>query len=187
MLTKTQLIGKIYAAFTGVTLEDGIGIWEGLALDDRLEHTAAYKRLKSKDERLDWQKIPVIDLYKCSSSISFHDAKGMRFNLGLYLLFALNVFEDEEDKLHKDKNFNLSPPEVMFALKHNLESDYSKNRFSLLNKKQIQCVIHFLEYHLKEQETYFNTYGAKNASKFNKKYIEQEEAVAFWKIQELLR
>lgn len=82
-LTKTQLIGKIYGAFKDVLLEDGIGLWEGLALDDRLENTPEYEALKAKDERHDWQKIPVLHLYECSSSISFLDAKGMRFHLGL--------------------------------------------------------------------------------------------------------
>mgnify|MGYP000642763781 CR=1 FL=1 len=148
-LTKTQLIGEIYRAFEGVTLEEGVGLWEAQALDDRLEGTAEYERLKAKDEREDWQKIPIVRLYECSSSQSFLDAKGMRFHLGLYLLFALDVFMDEEDALHENKDFKLSPPEVFFLLTYNLESEYAKKRFSLLNTQQLECVIDFLEYLLK--------------------------------------
>jgi len=83
-LTKAQLFGEIYPAFEYVALEDGVGLWEGLALDDYLQGEA-YEKLKAKDERDDWRKITVRNLYECSSAISFHDAKGMRFHLGLYL------------------------------------------------------------------------------------------------------
>ncbi|KPM32525.1 Hypothetical protein I595_943 [Croceitalea dokdonensis DOKDO 023] len=186
ILTKTQLIGKIYKAFEGVVLEDGVGLWEGQALDDRLENTAAYERLRAKDERLDWQKIPIVRLYECSSSISFHDAKGMRFHLPLYLLFALYVFMDEEEELHEDKDFTLWPPEIQFALTHNLESDYSKSRFSLLNTEQIACIVHFLEYTKGERERHCKQYRVKQNHLFNKNHEELKEAIAFWKVKALV-
>lgn len=185
-LTKAQLIGKIYKAFEGVALADGVGLWEGQALDDRLENTAEYERLKAKDERRDWQKIPVVNLYKCSSSISFHDAKGMRFHLGLYLLFALDVFLEEEDDLHEDKNFNLFPPEVRFALTHELNSEYSKNRFSLLGAHQMDAVVCFLQYELDKMNQYFLQFDVKQKQSFDKQYIKLEEAIAHWKVKALV-
>ena len=181
-LTKTQLIGKIYGAFKDVLLEDGIGLWEGLALDDRLQNTREYEALKAKDERHDWQKIPVVNLYECSSSISFLDAKGMRFHMGLYLLFALEVFLAEEDELHEDENFILFPTEVQFALTYNLESEYSKNRFSLLNSAQINCVVHFLEYELDKMRQYGEAYGVQAGQLLHKEHKKLEEAIAFWKV-----
>ena len=186
-LTKTQLIGEIYRAFEGVVLEDGVGLWEGFALDERLERTLRYDELKAKDERQDWQKIPVIRLYECNSSLSFFDPKGMRFHLGLYLLFALDVFMDEEDALHQDKDFNLSSPEVKFALTNNLESDFSKKRFSLLNNQQIQCVVYFLEYILEESQQHFRMYEGKQKSKFDKHNKELTEAITLWKIMAIMR
>lgn len=178
-LKKTQLIGKIYTAFEGVVLDDGIGLWEGQALDDYLQGEA-YEKLKAKDERLDWQNIQVVRLYECSSSQSFLDAKGMRFHLPFYLLFALDVFMDEEEGLHEDKNFKFSPPEVYFLLTHDLESDYAKKRFSLLNQEQINCIVYFLEYKRSEKDIYFEKYGAKQAYGFNKVYSQLQEAIAFW-------
>lgn len=185
-LTKAQLIGEIYKAFEGVALEEGVGLWEGLALDDRLEGTTAYEQLKAKDERNDWKKIPILRLYECSSSLSFFDAKGMRFHLGLFLLFALDVFLEEEDELHEDKNFKLSPPEVHFALTHNLESDYSKSRFSVLSKPQIECVVQFLEYLIKAKDAQFEQYGASYAAKLHKDFKELQEAITLWKIKALV-
>lgn len=151
-IDKELLIEQIVDAFSEVKLEDGIGLWEGQALDDGVQDTIEYERLKDKDERNDWRRIPIVDLYKCSSSISFLDAKGMRFYLGLYLLFAMDVFEDEEDRLNEDPNFRLSPPEVVFTLQSSLDTAYSITRFSLLTKEQITCVIQFLMYRLQELE-----------------------------------
>lgn len=179
-MTKAQLIGKIYRAFEGVALEDGVGLWEGQALDDYLQGDA-YEVLKAKDERSDWQKISIVTLYKCNSSLSFFDAKGMRFHLGLYLLFALDVFMDEEEELHEDKNFKHSPPEVYFALTYELESDYSKNRFALLSAKQVECVIDFLEYNKVENERHFVKYMIKPKPSSIQKSGELLNAIAFWK------
>ncbi|WP_430907673.1 DUF6714 family protein [Maribacter sp. 2-571] len=184
--TKAQLIGVIYKAFEGVTLEEGIGLWEGYALDERLENTKEYYRLKGKDEREDWQKIPILDLYYCSSSISFLDAKGMRFHLGLYLLFALEVFWEEEEALHENEDFDLSPPEVQFALTYNLESDFSRERFSLLNKAQMKSVVYFLEYALGERKSHFRAHGITQKPSFDKRYKELENAIAFWKVKALV-
>jgi|GEM_PF-5781598 len=94
---------------------------------------------------------------------------------------------DEEDQLHEDKGFKLCPPEVQFALTYNLESEYSRNRFSLLNEKQIRCIIHFLEYNLNEKDVYLEKYGAKKASNFNKYYQELKDAIATWKIKALVQ
>jgi len=84
---RENLIIQIIDAFENFTLEDGICIWESRTLDYRIQDLSEYYRLKAKDERDDWRKIPIIDLYKCNSSVSFLDAKGMLFHLGLYVLY----------------------------------------------------------------------------------------------------
>ncbi len=184
-MTKAQLIGKIYTAFDGVLLEDGVGLWEGKALDEYLQGTD-YEKLKSKDERLDWQKIPIGTLYKCSSSLSFFDAKGMRFHLGLLLLFTLDVFLEEEDALNRDTTFTYLPPEVFFALTHELESDYSKNRFALLNTAQMECVIAFLEYCKGENDTLPEKNKVRSTPSLTRKSQKLQDAIAFWKVRVLL-
>ena len=75
-----DLIRKIQLAFKCVQLEDGIGIWEAQGLDDYANEEKIAK-LKAKDERLNWQNLLYKDLAYCESSLSFFDAKGMRFCL----------------------------------------------------------------------------------------------------------
>ena len=127
MTKKEQLIQDINEAFRGVKLEDGIGLWEGQGLDDYATNVEC-RKLREQDEKDDWRKIPVIDLYKCSSSLSFFDAKGMRFHMPIFLLFALDLFEKEEDDLHS-KGFvkSYSVPDVEFHLLSGLRYLNSKD------------------------------------------------------------
>lgn len=46
----------------------------------------------------------------------------MRFYLGLYLIFALNVFFEEVDELDSDKYLKFLSFELEFKLIHKLES-----------------------------------------------------------------
>jgi hypothetical protein len=47
---------------------------------------AAYR---AQDEKHDWSAIPVQNLNRCHSSLSFFDAEGMRFHLPAYLIAEL--------------------------------------------------------------------------------------------------
>jgi len=152
-MTKNQLIKKIHTAFKNVKLEDGIGLWEAQGLDDRLTEKECEK-LREKDEKNDWNIIPVLDLYKCSSSLSFFDAKGMRFHLPQLMLYYLDVFEEEElalDKKGKLKGYGC--PDIVFDLSYKIETPDQLKRFSALNIEQIQCVLYFLEYLLDDDDT----------------------------------
>ena len=77
MITKQKLIQEIYKSFKDVKLEDGVGLWEGQGLDDYCT-VEECKKLRERDEKDDWSRISVLDLVKCSSSLCFFDAKGMR-------------------------------------------------------------------------------------------------------------
>ncbi len=150
---KKQLIKNIHTAFKNVKLEDGIGLREAQGLDNRLSKEEC-EQLREKDEKNDWHKIPVLDLYKCSSSLSFFDAKGMRFHLPQLMLYYLDVFEEEElalDKKGKLKGYGC--PDIVFDLSYKIETPNQLKRFSALNIEQIQCVLHFLEYLLGEENT----------------------------------
>ena len=199
MIHKKLLIDKINIAFRGVKLEDGIGLWEAQGHDDRLSLEEC-KKLRSKDEKENWNKIPLIDLYKCSSSLSFFDAKGMRFHMPKFLLFYLDVFEKEEDELFEQGlTKNCSAPDILFSitavLKYlNDNSDmgkrmrkYNKERFSLINTEQIECLILFIEYRKKEIVDYYDNPNTKGKSpsgvKFDEGYIEMEKGIEFWKVR----
>ena len=69
----------IRAAFAGVTLGKGVGLWWGQVLDDyeMPESIADYRaNHEQSEERLDWSRIPIADLNRCHSSLSFFDAEG---------------------------------------------------------------------------------------------------------------
>jgi len=98
MIGKEQLIVIIRNAFQNVKLEDGIGLWEAQGHDDRLSDFEC-KKLRRKDEVDDWKNIAIENMYICSSSLSFFDAKGLRFHMPKYLLLALNECQPEEEEL----------------------------------------------------------------------------------------
>ena len=79
----------ITQAFSGVELGEGVGLWEGRALDD-YEDAQGIAASRARDERSDWGKIPIYDLRQCESSLTFADPKGVRFLLPAFLLAELN-------------------------------------------------------------------------------------------------
>jgi len=180
-MNQQVLIKQIYKSFKDVKLEDGVGLWEGQGLDDYCT-VEECRKLRERDEKDDWSRISVLDLYKCSSSLSFFDAKGMRFHLPQFLLFDLDVFEKEEDELHKRGKLETSfCPDVYFHLTHQLEEDYSMKRFSALNNEQVQCVISYLNYQIQEKEEYYKEFGVKSQKERDEYYKEIEDAIAIWK------
>jgi len=42
------------------------------------------------DEKMNWENIPSSELERCNSSLSFFDAKGMRFHLPAFMIVAIN-------------------------------------------------------------------------------------------------
>jgi len=198
MTNRDQLIKKIKKAFQGVNLEDGIGLWEGQGHDDRLTIEEC-KKLRRKDEKKDWNKISVIDIYKCSSSLSFFDAKGLRFHMPIFMLFALDLFEKEEDELDKKGLIeSCSAPDVAFHLLSVLSylnsidemgkrmCAYDNERFSLFNIAQLECFVAFLKFRLNEIVEYYTSSYAKelgatpSAVKYDEDYIRLEKGIEYW-------
>jgi hypothetical protein len=141
-MKKKELKIKIRLAFKDVKLEDGIGLWEGQGVDEYANEKRMLE-LREKDERNNWDAIPYKDLQYCESSLSFFDAKGMRFCLPKYLIFDLL-----NDKFYEKEG--LGPPDLVFTLGHKLDEEYQKVRFSLFDNQQIQCVIAYLKYKISE-------------------------------------
>lgn len=83
-----EVARQIEAAFSGVTLGNGVGLQEAQGLDDYADAVtcAGYREA---DEKEDWRHIPAEALNRCHSSLSFFDAKGMRFHLPAFLLAEL--------------------------------------------------------------------------------------------------
>jgi len=174
---KQQLISEIYRAFDGVTLEDGVGLWEGQGLDSYADDEALLK-LRRKDERISWDSVTYQDLCLCNSSPSFFDAKGMRFHLPKLML--LHLFESELD-------LPCDSPNLLFHLKSGVAgNEYAAAQFALLNRQQLTCVVHFLEFHLQEiieqHREYEQLYGtAPETYYYNVQYVETAETLDRWK------
>ncbi|QVL31214.1 hypothetical protein KIH39_20545 [Telmatocola sphagniphila] len=85
---KERVLVLIRSAFQGVSLGEGVGLLQGQGLDDYADKLtlAAYR---AQDEKQDWSAIPVAELNRCHSSLSFFDAAGMRFHLPAYLVAEL--------------------------------------------------------------------------------------------------
>jgi len=130
-----QVCQTIEAAFAGVTLGNGVGLHEARGLDDYADHAtlAAYR---AKDEKHDWHRITAEALNHCNSSLSFFDAKGMRFHLPAYLIAELNG----------DFGFGL-----VFCLTD--LSEYSISQFKLLSPAQHAAIRAFL-LHIQDDREY---------------------------------
>ncbi len=149
-----RVLALVRRAFHGVTLGNGVGLHQGRGLDDYAdERTLASYR--AKDEKNDWSAIPIADLDRCYSSLSFFDAEGMRFHLPAYLV------ADLEDSLQTaDVLFHLVYPD--------------QERFGALSLAQREAVRQYLLLRLSDNHREFyhqaieaalaNSWSAKSAS-----------------------
>lgn len=127
---KARIENLIREAFRGVTLGDGIGLREGCGLDDYAS-SIKLAEYRAQDERDNWESLSIEDLDAYSTSLSYFDAKGMRFHLPAYLMNELNG---------GNRTFSL-----MFYLTHISADD---QRLRLLTRDQRSAVREFLLYML---------------------------------------
>lgn len=126
----------IHQAFSEVNLGDGIGLWQAQGIDD-YKSEAECLALRDRDEKLDWSKIPTQDLNHCYSSLSFFDAKGMRFHLPAFLI------ADLRGEWWHDLTFYLC-------------QSYDPLYFGLLNHAQRNAVRAYLKWALSDHEFEFD-------------------------------
>jgi hypothetical protein len=123
---RARVANLVRDAFSGVTLGNGVGLWQGQALDDYADkQTIAASRFR--DEKANWSKISVDDLNRSQSSLCFFDAEGMRFHLPAFLLAEL------EGKLWNGVIFHLTTLD-----------DYAKSKLTALSAAQRNAIREFL-------------------------------------------
>jgi hypothetical protein len=83
-----HVLNLIRTAFAGVALGKGVGLRQARGLDDHADE-GALASYRAQDEKHDWSAIPVADLDRYNSSLSFFDPDGMRFHLPAYLVADL--------------------------------------------------------------------------------------------------
>ena len=134
-MNRDDLRKAIIQAFAGVTLGEGIGLYEAQAIDDyAYPDERADARLR--DRETDWSNVTVSELIYNDSSLSFFDPEGMRFHLGSFLLAAM------------DEEYGNS---LIFSLTfmdddNNSHRAHSINQFSLLDLDQRKVIGSFLRY-----------------------------------------
>lgn len=132
------IIDDIKDVFAGVTLGNGVGLYESRCKDEYAdqENLAKYRAL---DEKEDWQKIPVSELNNSLGGLCFFDAEGMRFHLPAYLIADLQG----------EYNFGMS-----FCLTH--LNEHSMTQFTLLSPEQRRVVRAFLTHILNDPDYQFD-------------------------------
>ena len=115
-------------AFRGVTLGDGVGLLEGLALDDYATEDIR-RTARGRDEMESWESIASDHLNACHSSLCFFDAQGMRFHLPAFLIADLRG----------DYGMDL-----LFNLRY--LSEHNGSQFALLNEAQRRVVRQYLQF-----------------------------------------
>lgn len=138
---KDRVLALIRSAFRGVALGKGVGLREGQGYDDYADECtlASYR---AQDEKNDWSAIPVADLDRCYSSLSFFDAEGMRFHLPAYLVADL-----EE---------SLRTADVILPLVYTAYGPESSSRFDTLTPAQRKAVREFLLLRLSDRHYKFH-------------------------------
>ncbi|WP_315982938.1 DUF6714 family protein [Aliamphritea spongicola] len=134
IMSKQSVEKEVTAAFAGVTLGAGIGLWEAQAIDDYACEDIRRSN-REKDQKTDWKLLDYDDLQRCHSSLSFFDAEGMKFHLPAYIIGS--VREKVDDPLF-----------------HLIQLDeFSLSKLESLSNMQRQSVVLYLQWCL-EQDTY---------------------------------
>ena len=149
------IIDEVETAFRDVQLGNGVGLFEGQAIDD-YESEDIQKHVREKDEKADWKKIRTSDMDRCYSSLSFFDAEGMRFHLPAFVC----------SDLRGDSGVELEFSLVGFG--DQKLGAYKRSKFSLLNFTQRTAIARYLKFLAEDID------GA-----FSRKAIQQSLAT-FW-------
>ncbi len=139
---KENIIQIIRDAFQGCTLGRGVGLYQGVGIDD-YEDEEELQRLRSNDEQYNWDAILVKRLNQCYSSLSFFDAEGMRFHLPAFMISEIMGSSGNADIIFHLTSFVTAETQEAEA--------YSKAKFAALNKQQREAVGLFLLYCLDEE------------------------------------
>ncbi|MBL8300860.1 MAG: hypothetical protein JNN30_21170 [Rhodanobacteraceae bacterium] len=129
-----QVIDRLRVAFAGVTLGDGVGLYQAQGLDDYAGQEEL-DRLRLNDEKHDWSRIPAAALNECHSSLRFFDPEGMRFHMPAFLI------ADISGDFHHGVDYHLCNP---------------GDRFSLLSPQQREAVRQFMLYIAEEGDCEFS-------------------------------
>lgn len=94
-MDRNEIIKDIDAAFAGISLEDGIGILEAIAIDYCVSDKKR-EQARKNDVREDWHLLSEEVIGRHYQAMCFMDEKGLRFHLPAYMTFALRNFDTSD-------------------------------------------------------------------------------------------
>ncbi len=137
IMSKQSVEKEVTAAFAGVTLGAGTGLWEAQAIDDYASEDVRRSN-RERDQRADWKLLDYDDLQRCHSSLSFFDTEGMKFHLPAYIIGSIRGKVDD-------------------PLFHLIQLDeYSLSKLASLSNMQRQSVVLYLQWCLEQQAYSFD-------------------------------
>jgi hypothetical protein len=130
-----QLIALIRGAFADVTLGEGVGLREGMAMDG-YKSDAEQAIERQADEKHDWPRIPDEDLKRYSCALCYMDEEGMRFHIPAFML----------------ADIKRSTRVCLFHLTS--LDEYTLSQFGLLTAAQRGAVIAYLRWSREQYDNY---------------------------------
>lgn len=93
-MKKAELVVDIENAFKGISLENGIGLYEAEAIDSySSERKTLQARSKDRESWEKWTDIPTNVIEMFYSALCFVDIEGMRFLLPAFMKYAIENYE----------------------------------------------------------------------------------------------
>ena len=167
VISKEEIKQEIHKSFDGVVLGDGIGLKQAEAINFYYDQWLVLKA-RSEDEAESWNRISCEDIKRYWGATFFFDHEGMRFHLPALMMYCIDAGELG--------GVSCDRPGLLFHLSRAANGNaYSRQKFSTLTLRQIECVIMFMEY-------MFAEWGDDNVSKlamYDKNCL--EESIRGWK------
>jgi hypothetical protein len=151
---KAALIHRIHAAFAEVRREDGITLHEAIALDDYAT-AAECQQARRLDTDQHWTEIPDVWLEQFDSALCFLDAKGFRYYIPAYLIWALKHYRES-------RSFSIDSTIYAFLTQSNLAA-HQHAKWALLNPTQAEAIASFLQFWVDYGENYVDQRAAAKA------------------------
>ncbi len=165
-MDKADLVNLIENAFKGVSLGEGIGIYEAEAIDNYASEKKTTKaRAKDREEWKKWTDIPPQVIETFYSALCFLDVEGMRYVLPAYMRFAVENYE---------ASASASIDSPIYALQSN-PVFVTENVDEYFTKEQYEVFAQFLKFMVLEAgEDYVDSLCASQAyEKFWSKYDDE--------------
>lgn len=133
-----NIASEIEVAFRHVRLGNGVGLFEGQAIDD-YGTDQERKKMRANDEKEDWRRIESKHLNACQSSLCFFDPEGMRFHLPAFICCELR------GEYRMGLDISLSGLD-----------DWKRSKFTLLSPTEKAAVAKFLGFLAEDVDSEFS-------------------------------